>query len=141
MDDNSDMEGGLHEPLQEKFVKELCPDSFELTSFDDPICFGFYPASVDDCSKQISDKDRSELLVRETIYSPTYFKDLYIESPKFFVMDDSVVHSCYQCSGDDLSPQYAELATFMMNDDFESIDTAREAYITEMLATEIASSA
>ena len=45
-------------------------------------------------------------------------------------MDDSVVHSRYQYFGDDLSSQYAELVAFLMNDDFESIDTAKEAHMT-----------
>ena len=121
-------------------VEELSPNSPELTSFDDPICSGFYPAGIDDCSKQATDKDPLECLVGEAIYNPTHFEDLYVESPKLFVMDDSVVHSYYQCSGDDLSPQYAELATFLMNDDFESADTAKETDMIEMLVAEIASS-
>ena len=93
-------------------VEELSLNSPELTSFDDPICFGFYPAGINDCSKQATDKDPLERLVGEAIYNPTHFEDLCVESPKLFVMDDSVVHSYYQCSSDDLSSQYAKLVAF-----------------------------
>ena len=117
MDDSFDIEGGLDEPSQEKLVEELCPNSPKLTSFDYLVCSSSNPAGVDDCSKQAIDKDPLELLAGEIIYNPKHFEDLYAESSKLFVINNSVVHSCYQCSSDDLSLQYAELAAFLMNDE------------------------
>ena len=52
------------------------------------------------------------------------------------VVDSPRSHECFH---DDSSQQFTKLAEFLMDDDFETVDTEEEAHIVQMLAAEIAS--
>ena len=66
--------------------------------------------------------------------------ELYRKSFEISSLEDAVDSpDSYECFHYDLSEQFTKLAEFLMDDDFETVDTGEKAHIVKMLAIEIAS--